>query len=57
MAPLPTPIPHDEAHRYAHWLVRRLAKQDPEHYILSAQGNRSGRIFLDYLRNSRARPL
>ena len=28
-------------------------EQDPEHYILSAQGNRRGRIFLDYLRNGR----
>jgi bifunctional non-homologous end joining protein LigD len=53
MAPLPKPIPHDEAHRYAHRLVRRLAEEDPEHYILSAQGNRRGRIFLDYLRNGR----
>src|SRR5207248_3835882 len=26
---------HDEAHRYAHRLVRRLAEEDPEHYILS----------------------
>src|SRR3954462_14262698 len=26
---------------------------DPQHYMLSAQGNRRGRIFLDYLRNGR----
>src|SRR3954453_14471527 len=53
MAPLPKPILPDEAHRYAHRLVRRLAEEEPEHYILSAQGNRRGRIFLDYLRNGR----
>ena len=54
MAPLPKPILHDEAHRYALQLVRRLwPNSDPKHYMLSAQGNRRGRIFLDYLRNGR----
>jgi bifunctional non-homologous end joining protein LigD len=53
MAPLPKPILHDEAHRYALRLVRRLAQAEPQHYMLSAQGNRRGRIFLDYLRNGR----
>ena len=53
MAPLPKPISHDEARRKALQLVRVLAERHPEHYILSAQGNRRGRIFLDYLRNGR----
>jgi bifunctional non-homologous end joining protein LigD len=53
MAPLSKPILHDEAHRHALRLVRVLAERDPDHYILSAQGNRRGRIFLDYLRNGR----
>jgi bifunctional non-homologous end joining protein LigD len=53
MAPLQNPILHDEAHRYALRLVRRLADQDAQHYMLSAQGSRRGRIFLDYLRNGR----
>jgi bifunctional non-homologous end joining protein LigD len=53
MAPLPTPILHDEAHRYALRLVSRLAEADPKHYMLSAQASRRGRIFLDYLRNGR----
>jgi bifunctional non-homologous end joining protein LigD len=53
MAPLPKPLLHDEAHRKAVRLVKVLADRDPEHYILSAQGNRRGRIFLDYLRNGR----
>jgi bifunctional non-homologous end joining protein LigD len=53
MAPLRQPILHDEAHRYALRLVRRLAESDPQNYMLSAQGDRRGRIFLDYLRNGR----
>jgi len=53
MAPLSKPVLHDEAHRHALRLVRVLAQRDPDHYILSAQGNRRGRIFLDYLRNGR----
>jgi len=53
MAPLPKPILHDEAHRYALRLVSILAERDPKHYILSSQGSRRGRIFLDYLRNGR----
>ncbi len=53
MAPLRKPMLHDEAHRYALRLVKLLAERDPAHYILSAQENRRGRIFLDYLRNGR----
>jgi DNA primase len=30
-----------------------LAERDPEHYIVSSQESRRGRIFLDYLRNGR----
>jgi len=53
MAPLDPAMPHDEAHRCARKLVGALAESRPEHYILSAQCNRRGRIFLDYLRNGR----
>jgi DNA primase len=53
MASLRKPILHDEAHRYALRLVRRLADDNPRRYALSAQRNRRGRIFLDYLRNGR----
>jgi bifunctional non-homologous end joining protein LigD len=53
MAPLDRPVSHDEAHRYARRLAATLAERDPEHYILSAQASRRGRIFLDYLRNGR----
>jgi bifunctional non-homologous end joining protein LigD len=53
MAPLDQPLTHDEAHRIARRLVSNLAARFPDHYILSAQARRRGRIFLDYLRNGR----
>jgi DNA primase len=54
MAPFRKPIQHDEAHRYALRLVRRLAEDDPQRAIsLVRRETRCGRIFLDYLRNGR----
>lgn len=53
MAPLAARITHDQAHKIAHRLVSELAARFPGKYILSAQARRSGRIFLDYLRNGR----
>jgi bifunctional non-homologous end joining protein LigD len=53
MAPLNKPLLHDQAHRIAQRLVSELAARDPDRYLLSAQAKRSGRIFLDYLRNGR----
>jgi bifunctional non-homologous end joining protein LigD len=53
MAPLDRPLLHDQAHRIARRLASAFAARDPDHYILSAQAKRSGRIFLDYLRNGR----
>jgi bifunctional non-homologous end joining protein LigD len=53
MAPLDEPVLHDQAHRMARQLVSTFAAGDPDRYILSAQANRRGRIFLDYLRNGR----
>jgi bifunctional non-homologous end joining protein LigD len=47
------PVLHDTAHRIAHHLVAAFAARDPDRYILSAQAQRRGRIFLDYLRNGR----
>lgn len=53
MAPLDEPILHDQAHHIARGLVSDFAARNPARYILSAQAKRSGRIFLDYLRNGR----
>ncbi|MGY8706077.1 DNA ligase D [Bradyrhizobium sp. 18BD] len=53
MAPLEEPMLHDQAHRIARGLCSEFAARDPRCYILSAQAKRSGRIFLDYLRNGR----
>src|ERR1700712_289552 len=53
MAPLERPVSHDEAHRTARRLVSALAARFRDEYILSAQAQRRGRIFLDYLRNGR----
>ncbi|MGY4624496.1 DNA ligase D [Bradyrhizobium sp. USDA 4486] len=53
MAPLDEPMLHDRAHHIARALVSDFAARDPARYILSAQANRSDRIFLDYLRNGR----
>lgn len=51
MADLDRRFTHDQAHSYARRLVSALAQCYPEQYILSAQTDRRGRIFLDYLRN------
>ena len=54
MASLPKPKTHDAARTYAPSLVQQLAELRPERYVLFAQPEaRSGRIFLDYLRNGR----
>lgn len=53
MAPLDEPILHDQAHHIARRLVADFEARNPDRYILSAQAKRSGRIFLDYLRNGR----
>lgn len=52
MAPLGQLMPHDAARQYARRLVQKLQK--PDAYLLSASpAGRTGRIFLDYLRNGR----
>jgi bifunctional non-homologous end joining protein LigD len=54
MGPLEEPISHDAARDYARTLAQRLAETRPEKYLLSSKpGARTGRIFLDYLRNGR----
>ncbi len=44
----------DAAKTFAREICRQLADEQPEHYVLNmAKKERSGRIFLDYLRNDR----
>jgi bifunctional non-homologous end joining protein LigD len=54
MAPLPSPMTHNAARNYACDLAQRLTDENAEKYLLSSDpGRRTGRIFLDYLRNGR----
>lgn len=53
MAPLDKPQTHDRVHSWARRLCATLAGKNPRQYILSAQAQRRGVIFLDYLRNGR----
>jgi bifunctional non-homologous end joining protein LigD len=53
MVPIEPQLTHDEAHRYAKGLARRIADLDPSRYTLSAKEQRSGKLFIDYLRNGR----
>jgi len=53
-APVRSGMTHDQARDVARRLVRRLAETQPDRYVTSAAAaKRSGRIFLDYLRNGR----
>ncbi|MER8862547.1 hypothetical protein NKI19_02345 [Mesorhizobium sp. M0751] len=54
MAPLKAVITHDAARQYARRLAQQLVSKHPDRYLISAAPSaRSGRIFLDYLRNGR----
>jgi bifunctional non-homologous end joining protein LigD len=54
MAPLGAPVLHDEAHRYSKAIAQKLARKDIGRYTISSQFEaRSGRLFIDYLRNGR----
>jgi bifunctional non-homologous end joining protein LigD len=54
MAPLEPKIDHDEARAYARQIAQRLAATPLGRYtIASAPVRRTGRIFIDYLRNGR----
>ncbi len=55
MVPLePGSMSHDEAHRYSRELATRLAATKPARYTTSAAvADRSGRLFVDFLRNGR----
>ena len=46
--------PWKAAKTFAHDLCVAIARDDPEHFVLNmAKKQRTGRIFLDYLRNDR----
>ncbi|MER8503626.1 DNA ligase D [Mesorhizobium sp. M0955] len=54
MAPLETKMTHDSARQLAKSLAQCLVDARPDRYLLSAApAARTGRIFLDYLRNGR----
>jgi bifunctional non-homologous end joining protein LigD len=54
MVPIARNLTHDEARRYSRQLAQRLAALDPKRYTLSAGlAQRTGRLFIDYLRNGR----
>ncbi len=54
MAPLAEKIAHNAVHAYAKRLAQQFASSDPDRYVTSAQlSHRSGKLFLDYLRNGR----
>src|SRR5688500_5241817 len=52
MVPIEPSLTHDEARGYAKSLAQRLAGTNPGRYILSSDpARRTGKIFIDYLRN------
>jgi bifunctional non-homologous end joining protein LigD len=54
MVPIDRTMAHDDAHAYCRRLAQQLTKSDPGRYTLSAAPEkRSGRLFIDYLRNGR----
>lgn len=54
VVPLHAPCTWDEAKRFTQAFARRLADEQPRHFIArSTMEERTGRIFIDYLRNSR----
>jgi bifunctional non-homologous end joining protein LigD len=54
MVPIDRTMTHDDAHAYCRRLAQQLTKSDPGRYTMSAAPEkRSGRLFIDYLRNGR----
>jgi bifunctional non-homologous end joining protein LigD len=54
MVPLTARMTHDAAHRRSRFIAERLVETDPDRLTVSAAfAERSGRLFVDYLRNGR----
>ena len=54
MVPIEPSISHDEAREYCRGIAERIARTAPERYTTSPDPKqRSGRIYIDYLRNGR----
>ena len=54
MVPVEPEFTHDQAHCYCREIAQRVAATDAERYTVSAAlARRSGRLFIDYLRNGR----
>jgi bifunctional non-homologous end joining protein LigD len=53
MAALPERMMHDQAHRFAHELARRIAGKDRRYTTSASMNDRTGHLFIDYLRNGR----
>jgi bifunctional non-homologous end joining protein LigD len=54
MAPIEPDLDWDEAHAYSRSIVERLATKAPERYLTTAaKAKRQGRLFLNWLSNSR----
>jgi bifunctional non-homologous end joining protein LigD len=53
MVPLDARRAHDEARDYAHEIASRFARRDSRYTVTSNLKLRSGRLFIDYLRNGR----
>jgi bifunctional non-homologous end joining protein LigD len=53
VAPLPERMTHDRAHGFAHELARQIAGNDARYTTSASMGQRSGHLFVDYLRNGR----
>jgi bifunctional non-homologous end joining protein LigD len=53
MAPLDRSGDANAVHRLSRRLAQEFARRSPDRYIISAKQDRSGKLFIDYLRNGR----
>ena len=53
MVPLTAEMTHDEVHRYSRALATRFAATDARYTTTASLAQRTGRLFIDFLRNGR----